>query len=209
MRSFLYKVCASLILAVLFLFSLTQVASAHVVVYPAETAQGQNEIFTIHMPSEKEVAATTALKVEIPPEVTISRVEPEPGWTYSLTKDQTGKITSIAWTAETEGLKASEFIQYRIQGRVNSEAKRLVWKAYQTYEDNSVVEWVGEESSEKPASVTHVMAADPSASQHGHGAPAAGGHADPDPFNLPLLFSAAAFLLGIAAFFISVMKRAG
>ena len=43
-----------------------------------------------------------------------------------------------------------------MQGKVDDQAKELVWKAYQTYQDGSLVEWVGAADADKPASVTKV-----------------------------------------------------
>ncbi|WP_312859716.1 DUF1775 domain-containing protein [Peribacillus huizhouensis] len=43
-----------------------------------------------------------------------------------------------------------------MQGKVADDSKEIVWKAYQTYQDGSVVEWVGAPDAEKPASVTVV-----------------------------------------------------
>ena len=54
------------------------------------------------------------------------------------------------------GLSSTEFGQFLIQGKVDDQAKELVWKAYQTYQDGSLVEWVGAADADKPASVTKV-----------------------------------------------------
>ena len=132
------------------------VASAHVTVQPKETTQGSYEVFTVRVPSENEKVPTTKIEVKVPAEVNISRLEPKPGWTYELKKDATEKITSIIWTTEGEGLSSTEFGQFLIQGKVDDQAKELVWKAYQTYQDGSLVEWVGAADADKPASVTKV-----------------------------------------------------
>ena len=56
-----------------------------------------------------------------------------------------------------------------MQGKVDDQAKEIIWKAYQTYQDGSVVEWVGAEDAEKPASVTKVNPA-VAGTTHSHGA---------------------------------------
>ena len=143
------------------------VASAHVTVQPKETTQGSYEVFTVRVPSENEKVPTTKIEVKVPAEVNISRLEPKPGWTYELKKDATDKITSIIWTTEGEGLSSTEFGQFLMQGKVDDQAKELVWKAYQTYQDGSLVEWVGAADADKPASVTKVNPATGSTDSHG------------------------------------------
>jgi YD repeat-containing protein len=201
----------SVCLAAMLLFA--GVASAHVTVQPAETTQGKYEVFTVRVPTEKEVA-TVKVEVKIPEGATVSRFEPKPGWTYELTRDGSGKITSVVWTATGEGLSATEFGEFRMQGKVGNDAKDLVWKAYQTYKDGSVVEWVGADGSDKPASVTKVKpapagAADTGGHDTGASSPeapaaAASGGAS----GAPLYLSIAALVLGALALIVSLAKRA-
>lgn len=113
-------------------------------------------MFTVRVPSENETVPTTQVKVEFSPEVTISRFEPKPGWKYEVEKDSSGTITSVTWTAENQGLTSTEFGLFNMQGKVADDATEIAFKAYQTYQDGSVVEWIGAPDSEKPASVTTV-----------------------------------------------------
>jgi len=148
----------TLLIAVL-LFSLTAgLAHAHVVVYPKEAQQGAYEKFTVRVPTETD-AATVQVRVEIPADVDISRFEPKYGWTYELERDENEKITAVTWQAEGEGLSATEFGEFHMQGKVGNEASELVWNAIQTYADGTVVEWTGSEDADRPASVTAVHAA--------------------------------------------------
>mgnify|MGYP005996606111 CR=1 FL=1 len=194
-------------------------ASAHVTVQPQETSQGSYEFFTVRVPSEKEDVQTTKVEVKFPEEVNITRFEAKPGWTYEVQKDDTGKITSATWTTEGEGLTGSEFVQFTMQGKVGDEATEIKWKAYQTYSDGSVVEWVGAPDAEKPASVTAVNPAD--GSGHGHGGTSAestndhsaAGNLENDveaktaSSNVPLFLSIAALIAGLLALFFSLRKR--
>lgn len=192
-------------------------ASAHVTVQPQETSQGSYEVFTVRVPSEKEDAQTTKVEVKFPEEVNITRFEAKPGWTYEVQKDDTGKITSAAWTTEGEGLTGSEFVQFNIQGKVGDEATELVWKAYQTYSDGSTVEWIGAPDADKPASYTEVNPAD--GSGHGHGGTSVdsandhAGNLENDveaktaASSVPLFLSIAALIAGLMALFFSLRKR--
>lgn len=211
-------------------FSLfTGMASAHVTVLPKETTQGSYEVFTVRVPSENESVQTTQVKVEFSEAVNISRFEPKPGWKYEVEKDASGKITSVNWTTEEDGLSSTEFGLFNMQGKVADDADEIVWKAYQTYQDGSVVEWVGAQDAEKPASVTTVKPSDGS-DGHGHSAaPAkedaatehqaeedvksttAEQHAEESTTsssNAPLYVSIAALIAGLLALGISLKKRA-
>jgi uncharacterized protein YcnI len=192
------------------------VASAHVTVQPQETSQGKYEVFTVRVPSESE-APTTKVEVQFPEEVNITRFEPKPGWTYEVQKDDTDKITSVTWTTEGEGLTSTEFTQFNMQGKVSDDATEIVWKAYQTYKDGMLVEWVGAPDDNLPASVTVVNPAEPS-SGHGHVDSSSNDQeataqqtteADTKEStnNVPLYLSILALIVGLLAFGISLKKR--
>jgi uncharacterized protein YcnI len=159
-----------MMVAALFLVTMlfAGIASAHVVVYPQETTQNTYEKFTVRVPTEKDVP-TVKVEVKIPAEVNVSRFEPVAGWKYDITKDTTGKITSVTWTATGDGLSSTEFGEFNMQGKVSDKATSLEWKAIQTYKDGSVVEWVGAKGSDHPASVTavHTKSADTSTAPQG------------------------------------------
>ncbi|GAA3402663.1 YcnI family protein [Paenibacillus hodogayensis] len=184
-------------------------ASAHVTVLPNESTQGKYEVFTLRVPTEKEIA-TVKVEVKFPAGVTVSRFEPKFGWKYDVTKDGTGKITSVVWTATGDGFGATEFGEFKMSGKVENDAKDLSWKAYQTYKDGSVVEWVGADGSDKPASVTKIKAAAPGADSHGHdtgaSAPAAGA-SDSSESKTPLYLSIAAVVLGALALLVALLKK--
>ncbi|MCH6267824.1 YcnI family protein [Neobacillus citreus] len=193
-------------------------ASAHVTVQPSETSQGKYEVFTVKVPSENEQVPTTKIEVKIPDDVDVTRFEPKPGWKYDVQKDASGKITSVTWTAEGEGLSPTEFAMFNMSGKVGDKAEKIVWKAYQTYQDGSVVEWVGAEDADKPASVTVVHPAAPGEHGHGHGAAqtdkktdTAADHdqktEDAASSNVPLYLSIAALLVGLIALGVSFKKK--
>ncbi|KZE75106.1 YcnI family protein [Paenibacillus elgii] len=190
-------------------------ASAHVTVLPKEATQGSYEKFAVRVPTEKDIP-TVKVEVKFPLDsVSISRFEPKPGWKYELTKDANNKITGVIWTATGEGLGATEFGEFYMQGKVADNATAITWKAYQTYKDGSVVEWVGADGSDKPASVTKVNAKPAGAGTDSHGnttapaAPAANKAASEAPVasQTPLYLSIAGVVLGAAALIVSLMRR--
>ncbi|MFB0844223.1 YcnI family copper-binding membrane protein [Paenibacillus oleatilyticus] len=190
-------------------------ASAHVTVLPKETTQGSYEKFAVRVPTEKDIP-TVKVEVKFPLDsVSISRFEPKPGWKYELTKDANNKITGVVWTATGEGLGATEFGEFYMQGKVADTATAITWKAYQTYKDGSIVEWVGANGSDKPASVTKVNAKPAGAGTDSHGntttppAPAADKAASAAPVasQMPLYLSIAGVVFGAAALIVSLMRR--
>jgi uncharacterized protein YcnI len=214
------KIATSLLLMLVAFSLFAGMASAHVTVLPKETTQGSYEMFTVRVPSENDTVPTTQIKVEFPSDVNISRFEPKPGWNYEIEKDASDKITSVTWTAEGEGLSSTEFGLFYMQGKVADEAKEIVFKAYQTYQDGSVVEWVGAPDAQKPASVTTVnpKPADGSGDHHGtavkenttktEDTPMEEVKETTNPSNAPLYVSIAALIAGLLALVISLKKRA-
>jgi uncharacterized protein YcnI len=214
------KIATSLLLMLVAFSLFAGMASAHVTVLPKETTQGSYEMFTVRVPSENDTVPTTQIKVEFPSDVNISRFEPKPGWNYEIEKDASDKITSVTWTAEGEGLSSTEFGLFYMQGKVADEAKEIVFKAYQTYQDGSVVEWVGAPDAQKPASVTPVnpKPADGSGDHHGtavkenttktEDTPMEEVKETTNPSNAPLYVSIAALIAGLLALVISLKKRA-
>lgn len=131
--------------------------SAHVGVFPTETTVGVFERYTVRVPSERP-SGTTRVEVGIPEGVTFSRVGAKPGWRYELSKDASGRVTSVAWTGGNIG--PEEFEEFGFQARNGSEPRKVSWKARQTYADGTVVEWAGAEGAENPAAVTNIKGPD-------------------------------------------------
>ncbi|MFC5702026.1 YcnI family protein [Cohnella faecalis] len=201
------------LLVLLFTIAGAGLASAHVTVQPQEVAAGSYQVFTLRVPTEKDVA-TTQVKIEVPAEVTVSRFEPKSDWTYDLEKDADGKIVSVTWKSTGKGLSATEFGQFLFQGKVADEAKELVWKSYQTYADNSVVEWTGAADAEKPASVTTVTAKVEGSDGHGAAGSASGAAHDDgdngsDRDTLTLSLAIAGLAAGVLALLVALFRRGG
>lgn len=180
------------------MFTFAGMASAHVTVDPDEVTQGSYQTFQVNVPAEKQDLKTTKVKVDIPKGVDVSRVEPKPDWDYQLDKDNSDKITSITWKTTGDGLSVTEFTQFKMSGKVGEQAHSLRFKAYQTYDDGSVVKWVEAEDSKHPASVTKVTAASSDDGDQGNSSWTA---------NLPLYLSILAVLLGILAVIIATLKK--
>jgi len=192
------KLPISAMLGVLLLFAAAGAASAHVTVQPGEVPQGSFQVFTVRVPTEKE-SATVEVRVAIPDGVTISRFEPKPDWTYEIERNAAGKIVSVTWKAAGSGFSATEFGEFRMQGRVADDATELVWKAYQTYADGEVVEWTGAREADRPASVTRVTPGTGTASSgHDTGASTEAGAGQAESVRDPLALGLSAASLAVA-----------
>lgn len=199
-----------------FLIFFTSVASAHVTVWPKETKTGAYEKYTVRVPVE-ENSATTKIRLVFPVGVTVESVEPIPGWNYSFEKGSKGENTALVWTASNGGIKPNEFQEFSFVGKNPDDATSLSWKAIQTYQDGTVVQWIDGKDGKNPASVT-VVSADPmivggQSSNHNHGASVAVAAAQQSPEDsyvdkgwttgniISLIFSAVALLLSIVLLF--------
>ncbi|MDB5055317.1 MAG: nuclear export factor [Bacilli bacterium] len=179
------------------------IASAHVVVFPKETTQGTYEKFTVRVPTEKDVP-TIKVELKIPADVEISSTQPVFGWKADLVKDANGKVTSIVWTATGDGLSPSEFGEFSLQGKVSAKTTSIQWKADQTYKDNSVVSWTGDEKSDHPASITKVNPVPANATVAADGDMVT---TDSSTSKLPLYFSIGAAVLALLSLITVWMRK--
>jgi uncharacterized protein YcnI len=128
-------------------------ALAHVVVSPEEVTAGDYETLTISVPTEKEIP-TTEIQVEVPEGFLLSGVQPVPGWEHAF-EENGGVVTAVTFSGGE--IRPREFQQFLVQAQAPEEPGEYPWKAIQTYEDGSVVEWTGAPDSEEPASVIEVV----------------------------------------------------
>jgi uncharacterized protein YcnI len=128
-------------------------AWAHVVVSPEQVTAGDYETLTVSVPTEKEIP-TTEIRVEVPEGFLLSGVQPVPGWRHTFEKDG-GIVTAVTFSGGD--IRPQEFQQFLLQAQAPEKPGQYPWKAFQTYEDGSVVEWTGAPDSEEPASVVEVV----------------------------------------------------
>ena len=153
---------------------------AHVTVSPEEVTAGDYETFTVSVPTEKEVP-TTEIRVEVPEGFLLSGVQPVPGWEHAFEEDG-GVVTAVTFSGGE--IRPREFQQFLVQAQAPEKPGEYPWKATQTYEDGSLVEWTGAPDSEEPASVVEVVsggAEDPESSpqpSEGSASQRAGGEAE-------------------------------
>ncbi len=140
------------------------VASAHVVVKPAEVGVGAYQTFTTSVPNEKDIPVT-AMKLTIPAGLKSVTPTVKPGWTIDEVKDGSGEdavVKEITWSGGT--IPAGQRDDFTFSAQAPAKPTSVQWKAYQTYEDGTVVSWdqaptkSDDDSGDKgPYSVTKVV----------------------------------------------------
>ena len=122
---------------------------AHVSVKPAQVGVGAFQTFTVGVPNEKGVAAT---KVRLVIPEGLEHVSPnvKSGWkvdmvheeSVSMAEDAAGHdehvVKEIIWTGNIPSGFREDFY---FSAKVPADTTTVVWKAYQTYADGSVVSW--------------------------------------------------------------------
>lgn len=143
------------------MLALAAPAQAHVVVSPEEVTAGDYETLTVSVPTEKEIP-TTEVRVEVPEGFLLSGVQPVPGWEHAFEEDR-GIVTTVTFSGGE--IRPREFQQFLVQAQAPEELGGYPWKATQTYEDGSTVDWTGAPNSEEPASVVEVVSGGPEESE--------------------------------------------
>jgi uncharacterized protein YcnI len=153
------------VIPALTILTVPAIASAHVIVTPAQVGIGQELTFNISVPNEQSTPVVN-LKLEIPQGVTEVVPTEKDGWTIQTTSNNSTtdpELTAITWTGDS--IPVGEREDFSFSAQVPGNATNLDWKAYQTYGSGTVVHWdqtpngksddsVGDTG---PYSVTHVI----------------------------------------------------
>jgi len=115
-------------------------AAAHVDVLPREVAQGEAIQLTVRVPSERDLA-TTRVRVEIPPQITVySFGPPPPGWRVLPVRGPDGRFRSVVFTGGS--IPPARYADFTMLG-TPFESGTAIWKVRQTYADGVVKPWTG------------------------------------------------------------------
>ncbi|WP_053227889.1 DUF1775 domain-containing protein [Solirubrobacter soli] len=148
---------ARLLIAVVAALVLAEPAAAHIQVRPALAAPGDPVLFEVIVPGERD-ARTTEVTVQVPKDVLPFSFEASPGWTRTNTLARDGSIATVTWKGK---LDEDGFARFAFLASTPEQEGEIVWKAIQTYDDGSVVRWIGAPESDNPAAVTTISAAAP------------------------------------------------
>ncbi|WP_348624149.1 YcnI family protein [Paenibacillus peoriae] len=132
-------------------------ASAHVTVKPSVSQPNAWETYTLKVPVEKNIP-TTKVALKIPKEVVFKQYEPVPDWKVATEKDSSGKVTTVTWTTEKDGIQAGQYQRFSFVAQNADQNTTAPWDAFQYYSDGSIVEWTGDEGSKNPHSITEITA---------------------------------------------------
>ncbi len=159
-----YKISSTLMLALVSIFVLPAMASAHIVVSPNQVVVGKRQVFSVGVPNESDTAQVINVRLVIPENLESVVPNTKPGWTIEIKKLDSGddaKITEIIWSGGS--IPQGQRDDFLFQAKAPSKTSELGWKAYETYSDGKVVAWdqepkVGGHSEDsKPYSVTKVI----------------------------------------------------
>lgn len=120
-----------LVSVVLFLF-VVSIASAHVTVKPTEVGVASYQTFTVGVPVEKDIP-TVSVRVVLPEGLESVTPYVKNGWKIAATG------TEIIWSGGS--IPAGQRDDFLFSAKAPSKEGHLIWKAYQTYSDGSVVAW--------------------------------------------------------------------
>ncbi len=160
MKSVKQTVSTAILFAGALFFTVSGLASAHVVVSPKEATTASRETFSVSVPNESSVPVI-GVRVVIPEGLQSVRPFAKAGWTASVTKTGEGensKVTEINWTGGEVSVDLKD--EFQFGAKLPANATELIWKAYETYADGKVVAWEQkptDSEDNKPYSVTKVV----------------------------------------------------
>ena len=116
-------------------------ALAHAIVSPDQVGIGSLNNFSLGIPTEKDVP-TTAVKLLVPGGLDEVTPNVKAGWKITVKQNGSGDdapVTEIDWTGGQ--IPVGQRDQFFFSAEVPASPTTLIWKAYQTYADGSVVSW--------------------------------------------------------------------
>jgi uncharacterized protein YcnI len=133
------------ILFILFLLIVTHglipQALAHVVVKPSEVGVAAWQTFTVGVPNEKD-NPTVGVRLLIPEGLQWVTPNVKPGWKVEVKKEEKNGqqlVKEIIWTGGA--IPVGQRDDFFFSAKAPEKVGEIVWKAYQTYQDGSVVSW--------------------------------------------------------------------
>jgi uncharacterized protein YcnI len=136
----------------LLLGAVPALAFAHAVVTPVESGVGATQLYTLHVPNEKDVP-TVAVKLTFPAQIEVAAVDELEGWRLAVERDSKGRIVQATWTGSLPPKAKTELT---FTARNPAAAATVAWNVVQTYAGNLTVEWTGAAGSKTPSSRTTI-----------------------------------------------------
>lgn len=144
------------------------IGSAHIVTDPGQATAGAYQPVRFRVGHGCGHAATTALRIEIPPQMISARPQPKPGWTLEIERGDDGKVAAITWRGE---LPDEQFDEFAVMFKLPDGAETLHFPTVQSCggEQNQwiAIPGLGEKPSSPAPSLTLLPKA-PAADTHQH-----------------------------------------
>jgi uncharacterized protein YcnI len=131
------SVCAGLSLTL----GLSAPVFAHVAVKPASVPTSAFQTFTMGVPNEKD-QDVTGVRLLVPGSLKMVSPTVKPGWAIDVKKSGNGDeavVQEIIWTGGK--IPAGQRDDFTVGAQAPAASQTLVWKAYQTYADGTVISW--------------------------------------------------------------------
>jgi len=141
MKRFLFAVAATLLLS--------ELALAHIRIFPTESTVGAREKYTMRVPNEKQVPSSK-IEGEFPAELQVYDFEFKPGWKIDFKKNDKGNIIGATWTGK---IQPYEFVEFGMLAINPKQGANLTWKFIQYYDDGTKEEFTGPVGSRLPSPV--------------------------------------------------------
>jgi uncharacterized protein YcnI len=140
-------------------------AAAHVAIPEGSAAAGSSMVVHFRVGHGCSGAATTALRVTVPPGVTGARPQAKVGWTVQIER-QGGQVSAITWSGGL--LDGDQFDDFAVLMKLPATAGTLLFPALQTCTTDSE-EWTAPPGDhvKNPAPVLQLTAPDPHAMMPG------------------------------------------
>ena len=168
------------VVASVLLVGVAATAGAHVQVTPTEAAPLDPVQWTVLVPNERD-SSTVKVELQVPEGMLPFSYGDTPGWDRALTMADDQSVETIVWEGR---LERDGFVEFTFLATTPDQEGQIEWKSLQTYDDGTVVEWIGDPESEEPAAITTVSADAPRQGAGGEGgseSPPAGGEEGDEP----------------------------
>jgi uncharacterized protein YcnI len=126
-------------------------AQGHAIVSPAVVQSATSYVYTLSVPTEREGYQTSAVTLTVPRGFAIDAFAPAPGWKRRAASTGSGEnavVTRVTWSGGHTPTGEAAVFQFNASA---SSEQTYAFEVRQTYNDASIVDWSGDESSDTPA----------------------------------------------------------
>ncbi|MBL7258469.1 YcnI family copper-binding membrane protein [Paractinoplanes lichenicola] len=214
-----------------FTLALAAPASAHVSVNPGTAEGGGYSKVTFRVPNESDKESTTKVEINLPADKPVASVSVKPltGWDVATTVGKLDKpleahgaqiteaVSKITWTAKAGSeIKPGQFQEFDVSMGPLPESGDMIFKALQTYSDNTIVRWIDEPNAdgtepESPAPVLKLTAAGAEGADTNAAAPTAAAAVETteaQDSDDPDVFGIAGLVAGVLALIVAMLAYA-